>query len=358
VVPPAVDAKMMPMDSESGDAADRLKRVTIVDVARHAGVSTAAVSKVLRDAYGVSEGMRARVQNAIGELGYRPHRLARGMRGRTFTIGMVVTDIENSFFNLLSDGAGAVFAEQDYELFIAPSGFSPAGQVRAINALIDHQMDGLILVAPLVPQAEVDRFARQVPVVVVGRHGESPLFDGVAGDDRRGAELVVDHLLALGHEQIAFLENSLMPPDPHRPESVRLAGFLEAMRAHGLADRATVVDGVWSIDGGRDAARRIEALASRPTAVHAGADVAAFGMLGAWWEDGIRVPGDFSLVGYDNSRMASVGPLSLTTVDQSGNAMGARAARLLLDRVGGRAGSVHELIEPRLIERATTRPRR
>jgi LacI family transcriptional regulator len=336
----------------------RARRVTIVDVARHAGVSTAAVSKVLRNAYGVSDSMRERVQHSMEHLGYRPHRPARGMRGSTFTVGMLVSDIENPFFNLLSDGAISVFAPSGYELLIAPSGYSAAEQVAAIDALIDHQMDGLILVAPVISSDELARVASAVPVVVVGQHGGSDLLDTVAGDDRLGAAAVVDHLVELGHERIAFVTNRREQADPLRPESVRLEGFLEAMKRHGLSDTAVVIDGSWSMDGGRDAARAIEAIDPRPTAVHAGADVVAFGVLSAWWDDGLRVPEDFSLVGYDNSRTSSIGPISLTTVDQSGREMGARAGELLLERIAGRADAVHELLEPRLVVRATTAQRK
>lgn len=339
-------------DSPTG----RVRRVTIVDVARHAGVSTAAASKVLRNAYGVSESMRERVRRSMEELGYRPHRPARGMRGRTYTVGMVVSDIENPFFNLLSDGAISVVAQSGCELLIAPGGYAGAAQLEAMDALIDHQMDGLILVAPVISTEEIERIARTIPVVAVGLHEHSDLLDTVAGDDRMGAQLIVDHLVQLGHQRIAFVANRRTPPDPFRPESVRLEGFLRAMEGHGLESSAMVIDGTWSMDGGRDAARAIESLDVRPTAVHAGADVVAFGMLSAWWDDGLRVPRDFSLAGYDNSRTSSIGPISLTTVDQSGHRMGARAGELLLERIAGRTEAVHELLEPRLVARATTAP--
>lgn len=352
--PTICDAKIgVVTRSDSIDGA-RARRVTIVDVAQHAGVSTAAVSKVLRSAYGVSDSMRERVHQSMAALGYRPHRPARGMRGRTYTVGMLVSDIENPFFNLLCDGATSVLSARGYELLIAPGGFAASEQVAVIDALIDHQMDGLILVAPVISSADLERVARSVPVVVVGQHGGSEFLDTVAGDDRRGASIVVDHLVGLGHERIAFVTNRQEHADPLRPESVRLDGFLEAMRRHGLSDQAAVVDGSWSMDGGRDAARVVEGFLPRPTAVHAGADVVAFGLLSAWWDEGLHVPEDFSLVGYDNSRTSSIGPISLTTVDQSGREMGARAGELLLTRFAGRTEAVHELLEPRLVVRATT----
>lgn len=332
----------------------RHRRATIVDVGKHAGVSTASVSKVLRNAYGVSESMRERVHHSMAELGYRPHRPARGMRGRTYSIGMMVSDVENPFFNLISDGVTSVLRPQSYELLIAPAGYDTEGQTAVVDALIDHQMDGLILVAPLMSKDELDRIAREIPLLVVGLHSVSDSYDSVSGDDALGAALVVDHLVGLGHERIAFVAHSYRSDDAGRPESVRLEGFQAAMERHGLRDQAVVVSVRWSLEGGREAARQLESLAEPPTAVHAGADVVAFGMMSELWERGERVPQSYSLAGYDNSTTSSIGPIDLTTVDQSGRRMGETAGRMLLERIEGRSEAHHELLQPALVPRGTT----
>lgn len=342
--------------SDAPTGTGRGNRVTIIDVARHAGVSTAAASKVLRNAYGVSDGMRERVQASIAVLGYRPHRPARGMRGSTYTVGMVVPDIENPFFNLVSDGASRVLSAERYELLIALPGLSSTGWVDAMDSLVDHRVDGLLLVAPPVAQEEIDRIARQVPVVVLGHHNSSGLLDSVASDDVMGADLVVDHLAALGHRRIAFVANPLEYHDPERLESVRHDGFLRAVRRRGLDRDAVVIDGDWTLDGGFAAARAVSALAEAPTAVFTGADVVAFGMLSDWWARDVRVPRDFSLVGYDNSKTSSLGPIDLTTVDQAGPEMGSLSGLLLLERIGGRQEAEHRLLTPRLVLRGTTAP--
>jgi LacI family transcriptional regulator len=342
-----------------GTREPRAKRVTIVDVARHAGVSTAAASKVLRNAYGVSDGMRDRVTRSMEELGYRPHRPARGMRGRTFTVGMVVSDIENPFVNLLADGVKSVLSQQGYELLIAPGGYESRGQIEAMDALIDHQMDGLLLVAPNAGIDDLVRVARSVPLAVVGLHDKNDAWDTVASDDAHGARLVVDHLVALGHRRICFIANSTVLDDERRPEFVRAAGFIRAMGGHGLAADATILRSPWSMDGGVAAAHAVAEMSVQPTAVHAGADIVAFGILSAWWQKGLRVPQDFSLAGHDNSRTSAIGPISLTTVDQSGLEMGARAAALLLERIAGRPHAVHEVLRPFMVERtSTSEPRR
>jgi LacI family transcriptional regulator len=332
----------------------RRRRVTIVDVAKHAGVSTAAASRVLRNAYGASESMRARVQASMEELDYRPHGPARGMRGRTFTIGVVVSDMENPFFSLITDGISSVIRPKSYELFVSPGGFEVLPQKSVVEAMIDHQMDGLVLVAPPMSIAELEQIALSIPLVVVGHHSQSPAFDTVAADDERGAQLVVDHLVELGHRRIAFVMHEDGRGDEARPESHRLHGFERAMSHHGLASGAIVVDSRWSLDGGQDAARQINALDSPPTAVHAGADIVALGMMNELWAGGKSVPEAYSLVGYDNSSTSSLGPIWLTTVDQSGVDMGKRVGHLLIERIEGRSDARHEVFEPRLVVRGTT----
>ncbi|TMR19112.1 LacI family transcriptional regulator, partial [Nonomuraea turkmeniaca] len=129
---------------------ERPRRVTIADVARHAGVSTTAVSKVLRSAYGVSPAMRDRVKAAIDELGYRPHAAARAMRGRTFTIGVLLPDLRNPFFPDILDGLSEQLDGTDYQVIMVQGGPDVKAETRAIDALVDRQVDGTLMIAPRV----------------------------------------------------------------------------------------------------------------------------------------------------------------------------------------------------------------
>src|SRR5262245_54814327 len=128
---------------------DRRRRTTITDVAAHAQVSTTAVSKVLRNAYGVSPAMRDRVKAAIDELGYRPHAAARAMRGRTFTIGVLLPHIRNPFFPDIVDGVVEQLADTDYQAIIVQGGEDLKAETRALDALVDRQVDGVLMVSPL-----------------------------------------------------------------------------------------------------------------------------------------------------------------------------------------------------------------
>ena len=341
------------------DAARPGRRVTIVDVAARAGVSTAAASKVLRNAYGVSPQMREKVEAAIKELGYRPLAAARGMRGKTFTIGVLVSDLQNPFFGLLVDGISGEVEQSGYELMVGPAGSTAPSQSRMIEAMADRQMDGLILISPVLDPRDLDDVARRLPTVVVGRHGPADAYDTVAGDDLAGAALIVEHLAALGHRDIAYLTHADPEgSDPRFPQQVRERGYREAMARLGLGDRIDVIPGRWSTQGGRDAARALLARETLPTALYAGADVAALGVLTELWEAGRDVPGDISIVGYDDTPTAALAPISLTSADQAGFDMGATAARLLLDRFTGRAEARHVLTEPRLVPRRTSAPPR
>lgn len=331
------------------------KRPTIVDVAAHAGVSTAAASKVLRNAYGVSPEMKAKVQASMKALGYRPLASARGMRGRTHTVAAVVADLHNEFSSLLVEGIRRECDRQKYRLLVAPAGSGKAAQDRMVEDLIDRGMDGLVLISPLGTDEELEAMAKNIPVVVLGRHGASPEFDSVAADDFFGANLVVDHLVSLGHRRIAYVNHTTEGTnDAHLPEEVRVRGYVDAMIRHGLGDAIDIIQSQWSQDGGERAGKSILERDSRPTAVFAGCDVAAFGVLTALWDAGVSVPNEISVAGFDNIFTTSLAPISVTTIDQSGLSMGAAAGRLLLERVGGRTDAVNQVIEPTLVARRTT----
>ncbi|WEH13765.1 LacI family DNA-binding transcriptional regulator [Streptomyces sp. VNUA24] len=345
-------------------SADGPKRVTIADVARSAGVSTSAVSKVLNNAYGVSPAMRDRVRRAMTELGYRPHAAARGMRGRTYTIGVLLASIRNAFYADLLDGVNAALRDTEYTVFLGSAGSAEAEmaeQTRLIHAMADRQMDGLILIAPAVPRTEVVRLAAQVPTVVIGHHDPSPAYDSVVNQDGAGVDLVVDHLVALGHRDIAHLSHPTVRGTrwEQRPEHHVRAAYRAAMARHGLADLARVVHSGYSDEGGRTGARELLTSARPPTAIFAGADVAATGVFRAAAELGLRIPEDLSLAGYNNTSVAALEPVSLTSVDQAGAMMGETAARLLLERLEKRRDrAVVTASTPHLVTRGSTAPPR
>jgi LacI family transcriptional regulator len=337
----------------------RSRRVTIVDVARHAQVSVTTVSKVLRNAYGASPAMRVKVQRAIDELGYRPSTAARGMRGRTYTVGVMLPDIRNPFFADILDGFTERLHNTEYQVLHGNGCNSEGPEARVTESMIDHGMDGLVLIAPVSQRSHLEHVAGTVPTVVVGRHGHSVAYDTVTDDDHAGAALVVNHLADLGHRRIAHIEHH--ETDPVRlvemPNAIRATGYRQAMRARGLVEEIDIVSTSYTQQGGYLGAQLLLAREHRPTAIFAGADIVAMGALEAIAEAGLAVPDDISVAGYDNTTFASFGPISLTSVDQAGRQIGSNAARLLLERVADRNTPTAQIkLSPTLVIRRTTAP--
>ena len=330
------------------------RRVTIVDVAKHARVSTTAVSKVLRNAYGTSPTMRAKVREAIAELGYRPRAAARGMRGQTYTVGVLLPDLRNPFFPEILDGLTEYLRETDYQVLVGTGGDAEA---KITDAMIDRGMDGMILVAPMSPRSRLEHVAGVVPTVVVGRHGQSAAYDTVTDDDVAGAALVVNHLADLGHRHITHIEHHETNATrlAEMPNAIRAEGYRQAMRARDL--EVDIVSTTYTQEGGYLGAQQILSRPNLPTAIFAGADIVAMGVLEALAEADVSVPADVSLAGYDNTAFAAFGPVSLTSVDQAGHQIGANAGRLLLERIGDRHKPTAQIkLSPKLVARRTTAP--
>ncbi|MFH8252669.1 LacI family DNA-binding transcriptional regulator [Microbacterium sp. B2969] len=323
---------------------------TITDVATAAGVSRAAVSKVLRDAYGVSDAMRERVNAAMEELNYRPRIAARAMRGRTFTIGIELPDLANQFFTRMITGALQELEGTRFQVVIAPAERGSRHGLRAIEALVDRQVDGVIAVAPRATPEALERISVHAPLVMFGRHDTSEAYDTVAGDDEAGARMAMEHLLHLGHTRIANLTLPEADHDLSSPHGIRLRTYKAIMEAEGLVAGSRVVH----CDEGQDAASEAISRALErdwhSTALFASHDELAIGALRAITE--ARHP--ISVIGYDDVPIASHPALGLTTVRQPGAEMGATAIRLLMERLDGRTEAVHEVFEPELVVRSST----
>lgn len=320
------------------------RRPTIVDVARLAEVSPSAVSKVLRDTYGVSAAMRERVSSAMDTLGYRPMMSARGMRAATRTLGVSSLNPHNPFLPMLLDGVAQETRRSGYASLITLTDADGATQLESARSMVDRQMDGLILITPTMSEGELESLVDDAPFVLLGRHGAGQGYDSVSSDDALGSQLVVDHLVAQGHRSIVF--HTQPTRSPGLPEQFRLEGYQRAMHAHGLTE--DIVVGEWSTEGGAALAAQLMSRPHPPSAVHAGADMAALGALSWLWDRGHSTPGDLAVVGCDDVPAAGFEPISLTTIDQHAQQLGELAARLLIERLAGRTEPRHVLVPPRL----------
>ncbi len=348
------------MREKKDDVSDKIEadnggRPSMADVAGLAGVSKAAVSKVIRNAYGVSPAMRQRVESAINTLGYRPRIAARAMRGASFTIGFEIPQLGNEFFIQVMEGAAAGLAGSGYQLIIAPAIGEMSG-AQILNALVDRQVDGLIAISPQVTPAWLEKTGTQVPVVLVGRHDPSQSYDTLTNDDHRGATLAMDHLVALGHQRIAHLTLIEVPEVPAEllPHTIRQRTYESAMVERGL-DVEVVRSGPLEPDAHR-ASIELLTSARRPTAIFAANDTLAIGALRARTELGLSAT-DVSIVGYDNIDIAANPMMSLTTVDQFGRESGEIAVHMLMERIRNeRSEARHHMVTPELRIRNSTQP--
>lgn len=340
-----------------------MRAPTIRDVADRAGVSKSLVSLVLRGSDKVRAEKRDAVLKAVRELDYRPNAAARSLSERrtlphsrlpsgegTPMIGVLLDDLRNPWYVDLLDGLNALLSANGLHTLLADARLDRRAGHDLAGPFLDLRADGLVVVGTLPDPAALDAVAARVPVVVAGAREPVPAgVDVVANDDERGARLVTEHLVGLGHRTIAHLAGHGAVGE------LRRAGFDSVMREHGLGERAPVESCDMTEEGGYRATVRLLSGPHRPTAVFAVNDIAGVGALTAAEELGLSVPRDLSLVGYDNTSVSRLRHLWLTTVDHAGHEVGRRAARCLLDRLErpGADGRLH-LTAPTLEVRGTT----
>lgn len=329
-------------------------RVTIRTVAADAGVSVAAVSKVMRNAYGVSDGLRARVLASIARLNYRPRTAARGLRGRTFTVGILLTDLHNPFLPLILDGANAVLGPSHFQSLMGVGQANLPMETALIESMIDHNMDGLILIAPRLSPEIVAAYARQIPIVVIAHHTpDATGYDSVNADDLRGAEIATETLIAQGHKDIAMLNLSGYDDILESVQYQREHGYRRAMERAGLAAQQRVMCTPHATALAKTEIDMMLSAPDRPSAIFCWSDLDALHVLSSATRLGLKVPHDLAVVGYDNSSVAALPQINLASIDQSGHALGVTAAELLLDRIEGRTEARHVLLAPQLVMRGS-----
>ncbi|WP_433380338.1 LacI family DNA-binding transcriptional regulator [Actinoplanes sp. CA-142083] len=325
------------------------RRPTLSDVAARAGVSKSLVSLVMRDEPGAGAETRRRVLEAADELGYHPDSRARLLRsGRTKLLG-VVFGIQHAFHADLVTDLYKAARETGYEL--ALSAVTPDRDEReAVTGLLQDRCEALILLAPQSTAAALGRLAERMPVVVLARDVRASGADVIRNNDAGGLHLAVDHLAGLGHRRIAHIDGGRAAGAAERRR-----GYRAAMSRHGLSDEERFIRGGLTEEDGAAAARQL--LDDPPTAVTVFNDRCATGVLDVLTRARVAVPGDLSVVGYDDSYLARLAHIDLTTVAQDTATLTRLAVARAIDRVEDNPVDHREIVvPPRLVVRGTTGP--
>jgi DNA-binding LacI/PurR family transcriptional regulator len=326
------------------------KRVTMADVAKRAGVSSALVSIVLRDAPGASAASRRRILAVAEELGYRPDVRARSLASlRAHLIGVLFGQAGRFQLELI-DGLYAAAEERGWDLVLSAL-TSSRDERRALASLADFHFDALVMLGPPVAEPVL---AGRGPLVVVGWHVDHPDVDVVRTSDERGLALAVRHLVELGHRRIVHLQggDGLLA-------AARRDAYVAAMRACGLQKETRVVmcDGEDQVDGQRGARTLLEHGSELPTALVAFNDDIATAAMSVLAQHGLDVPGDVSVVGFDDSVLARTPGVDLTSIQQQPQVLARLAVDRIIARSQGQEVATREIVlDPDLCVRGSTGP--
>jgi LacI family transcriptional regulator len=333
-------------------------RSGIHEVARRAGVSLGTVSNVLNRPEIVAEETRRRVQLVIEEIGFVRNGSARQLRaGNSRYIGLVVLDVANPFFTEVARGVEDAASEAGYVVVLCNADDSLEKESHYLNTLEEQRAQG-ILITPVQSDASYLQRLRQrgIVVVLLDRPSRIKDFCSVAVDDVRGGEIATAHLLEQGHQRIAFV---------HGPLSIRQCadrrrGMLRAVRSAGLDPDQVIIDIATPALKTREGEESVEKLLHarmKPTAVFCANDLLALGVMRGLVKEGIAIPGDIALVGYDDVEFASMLSTPLTSIRQPKYELGHTAAELLLDETSNPTTHEHKHIvyQPELIVRESSR---
>ena len=330
--------------------------VSTKDVARESGVSTGTVSNVLNHPERVAEDTRLRVEETVRRLGFVRNESARHLRaGRSHTLGLLLLDAWNPFFTELARGVEDWTFARGWAVVISNSARQVERESIYLDLFVERRVAGIIVV----PNGDLtERLIgirrRGIPSVMVDQMDSGEGSMSVSLDDVRGGELAVAHLLELGHRHIAFAGN------PGRVTQVRdrLLGATNAIAAASLPVRLSMLEPEdLTINFGREIGEHLVRLSAseRPTALFATSDMLAIGILQVLLRQGVRVPDDIAIVGYDDIDFARLVAVPLTSILQPAYEMGRTAAELLIDQLSGTPPQQpHVVFEPKLVVREST----
>ena len=307
-------------------------QVTIRDVAEATGFSVNTVSRALNDKPDVNAETKRAILETAKKLGYRPNKLARGLRSnKTQTIGVVVTDVANPFFGALVKGVEETAREHGYSIILQDTDEDYEREEEAIQVMLAEQVDGLLITPVQTKRKTIERLKKAgLPFVLLGRYFDDLETDYVVTDDVQGGFLATEHLIKQGHERIALINGPLYISSARE----RLQGYKKALVNYEIdLDAALLKSGAVTIEDGYNFAKSLLAQNPQPTAVFAYSDFVALGVMKAIREAGLGIPGDIAVVGYDDVDFSSCLEVPLTTVRIPKKALGKKATELLENKL-------------------------
>jgi LacI family transcriptional regulator/LacI family repressor for deo operon, udp, cdd, tsx, nupC, and nupG len=333
------------------------RAVSIGDIARIAGVSHSTVSRALHDNPLISLDVRAHIQRLAREMGYTPNAIAQSLQQRrTDTVGLVVTSIADPFYADVVKGIEEEARRASLSVFLSASHNDPAQEMNVIEIFHRRRVDGIIIASSRIGNRQTERLARvRVPIVLINDDAQRDEMQSATVDDYAGARLALEHLLGLGHRAIGYIGAGSRARSNNR----RMAGYESALAEAGITPPAEWVavappdDELPEQDMASGRTLLLRLLDAGVTAVFCYNDMIAVGVLTACREQGIAVPRDLSVVGFDDIELAKYMTPPLTTIHQPKVRLGRAAMRMLLDLLDDRAVEDHVLV-PTLVERGST----
>jgi LacI family transcriptional regulator len=313
------------------------------------------VSRALGGVHGISEKTRRRVLEAAGRLNYVPNRVARGLAtGRSQSLALLISDIRNPFFADVASGAEDTAFAAGYDLILGNADMEPERQMRYIRSLVEKRVEGMVMnsVTALSKIEIAELLGYRLPTVLLIRPREASAFSTVTADNFEGGRIAGFYLLRLGHRRIAHLTGS----PRHANLWARAQGFRKAVLDGGTKARCVIMRGDHTQEGGAELARRLFREHPEVTAVFAGNDAMAYGVLRAAAECGQRIPEDLSLIGFDNVDFSAIVHPPLTTIHQPKYEMGKSAVEILLRKIReDNPHTEHTVLGVKLVERKSCR---
>lgn len=335
------------------------RKPTIQDVADACGLAPSTISNALAGKAIVRPETMDLVRRTAAELGYRVSPMARALRmGKTWSVGMIVSDITNPFHGEVFRGAEEVLSASGYQLLLSNTDFDSEKQSFHVEHFIDRRVDAVILLSASPESRDIERLSQAgIPTVLLMRRHVDMVEHGLdycGIENARGMRLGLNHLLELGHRRIGFING----PASSSNATERLDAYRAFTEANsGVVDPILIEDGPYSIAAGRAASARMLSAKDPPTAIVCAQDLIALGVLSTAAEMKLRVPQDLSLIGWDDLFVVGVPQIDLTTMRIPKWELGSTAARLILRRIADPQAAAQQIeVRPELVVRGTTSP--